>query len=236
MTDESNISKRYRDLPREEPPRALDDAILAKSRRAVQARPAPLVVPSGRRRWYFPLAAAAIIVLAVAVTVHVERQQPDAELAEAPAAVPPSAQAPREERSPPAGVARKAQVAKREQYAADPKPVPPPLADLQKAPSAPASSPPLAREAESRQKDATDALASRRDEASQPQPQSAPAAAGARARVQQSVTSPEQWLQGIADLRRQGRHEEADKALAEFRKRYPDYKISEAMLEKVEKR
>jgi hypothetical protein len=47
--------------------------------------------------------------------------------------------------------------------------------------------------------------------------------------------SPEQWLQGIADLRRQGRHEEADKALAEFRRAYPDYRISEPMLEKVEK-
>jgi TolA-binding protein len=54
--------------------------------------------------------------------------------------------------------------------------------------------------------------------------------------VQQSVPAPEQWLQGIADLRRQGRHEEADKALAEFRRTYPDYRISEAILEKVEKR
>jgi len=37
-------------------------------------------------------------------------------------------------------------------------------------------------------------------------------------------------------LRRQGKHEEADKALAEFRRAYPDYRISEAMLEKVEKK
>ena len=34
---------------------------------------------------------------------------------------------------------------------------------------------------------------------------------------------------------RQGRHEEADKALAEFRKRYPDYRISDEMREKVER-
>jgi hypothetical protein len=47
--------------------------------------------------------------------------------------------------------------------------------------------------------------------------------------------SPEQWLQGIADLRRQGRDEEADKALAEFRRAYPDYRIPDAMREKVEK-
>ena len=58
MSDDPKISERYRELPREEPPRALDDAILAASRRAVQARPAPLVAPDraaplvlpGRRR------------------------------------------------------------------------------------------------------------------------------------------------------------------------------------------
>jgi hypothetical protein len=83
--------------------------------------------------------------------------------------------------------------------------------------------------------------------AARPAPQAQPPAGvrgvqepEARARVGAVVgavtRSPEQWLQGIADLRRQGRHEEADKALAEFRRAYPDYKISEAILEKVEKR
>jgi hypothetical protein len=48
--------------------------------------------------------------------------------------------------------------------------------------------------------------------------------------------SPEQWLQGIADLRRQGRHEEADKALAEFRRAYPDYSLSDEIRAKVERR
>ena len=33
-----------------------------------------------------------------------------------------------------------------------------------------------------------------------------------------------------------GRHEEADKSLAEFRKRYPDYRISKEVLEQLEKR
>src|SRR5688572_27109142 len=70
MTDEQKASERYRELPREEPPRALDDAILAASRRAVR----------GRNRWSVPLAAAAVIVLAVAVTMHVERQQPGEEI------------------------------------------------------------------------------------------------------------------------------------------------------------
>src|SRR5687768_14737962 len=90
MTDDGDISRRYRELPREEPPRHLDDAIRAAARRAVGTRPAPLVVPTGRQRWYFPLAAAAIIVLAVAVTLHVEREQPGEEIVSAPAAPAPS--------------------------------------------------------------------------------------------------------------------------------------------------
>ena len=49
------------------------------------------------------------------------------------------------------------------------------------------------------------------------------------------AATPEQWLQGIDDLKRQGRHDEADKQLAEFRKRYPNYRIPEALLQKFEK-
>jgi hypothetical protein len=74
--------------------------------------------------------------------------------------------------------------------------------------------------------------------ATQAEVQALGAVAAAMGRVERSLAaaSPEQWLQGIADLRRQGRHDEADKALAEFRRTYPDYTISKAMLEKVEKR
>src|SRR5947199_116801 len=48
--------------------------------------------------------------------------------------------------------------------------------------------------------------------------------------------APERILERIAELRRQGKQDEADKALAEFRRRYPDYRIAEEMLKKVERR
>jgi len=257
MNDESKISQRYRELAREEPPRHVDEAILAAARRAAQTRPAPLVVPSGRQRWYFPLAAAAIIVLAVAVTVHVERQNRDVELAEAPVASPPAA---REEQTAPAQAPAEPQ----RRFTPDPKPAPSqeqrdvaPPADLQKAQEAPSS--PESGIRESVRPDAGARAKTFADMQQAPAPAPPPAAARAPApaarpgpqaeqramdvagRVRAATgsfahASPEQWLQGIADLRRQGRHEEADKALAEFRRAYPDYRISEAMLEKVERR
>ena len=65
--------------------------------------------------------------------------------------------------------------------------------------------------------------------------QSGPAA---RSRMTESAAAepPERWLERIAELRKQERHEEADKQLAEFRRRYPDFRIPAAALEKVEKK
>ena len=233
-TDDDKVARRYRELTREEPTRAVDEAILSAARRAADTRPAPLVAPTGRRRWYFPLAAAAVIVLAVAVTVHVERQQRDAEVAEAPV---------RQEQSAPVQApAEPARPAERPRASTpEPKPKSPQelraqrnaevLADVQKphaAPAAPAPAPPEAsarRDAITEMREAPQARAAMRS--------SAEATAGAVSGL--AAATPEQWLQGIADLKRQGKHEEAERELAEFRKRYPNYRIPEAMLEKVER-
>jgi len=242
MAEDGDISRRYRELAREEPPRHLDDAIRGAARRAVHTRPAPLVVPTGRQHWYFPLAAAAVIVLAVAVTLHVEREQPGEEIASAPAApaAPPSAPQPERRRKTESAASRDLRGA-----------APPP--ELQKtpepAPALPPAPPPVAAQDAIRgaQESAAGALASRAEMA--PKASSAPAARPDSAQLRRAdegrraaplsafaLQSPEQWLQGIADLRRQGRHEEADKSLAEFRKRYPDYRISKEVLEQLEKR
>ena len=71
-----------------------------------------------------------------------------------------------------------------------------------------------------------------------PAPQAKPmpdlGAAGAIASIVR--VSPERWLEQIAQLRKQGKHEEADKALAEFRKQYPDYRLTDEMRAKVERK
>jgi len=214
MTDERDpkVSRRYRELGAEEPPTGLDAGILAASRRAVKTRLAPLVPPTGRRRWYFPVAAAAIITLAVAVTVHVERQQPDAESITPP---PPSAPESRTD----ALEAKKDSAPQVELRKA--KPAKPP------ATSAPALAPRAADTA-------------RNMEQPEPQARSGPDAqvrglAMRRAERGAVEEAPERILERIAELRRQGKQDEADKALAEFRRRYPDYRIAEEMLKKVER-
>lgn len=215
--DDAKVSARYRELAREEPPRHVDDAILAAARRATASRPAPLVAPSGRRRWYVPVAAAAIIVLAVAVTVHVERQQPDFEVAEqqaAPVQTPVTEPAPKRDSSAPTEL-QKSQTS-----------------SSQPAAPAPKSGEPLAGLRESQRSDTAPSAAQARPEAR--------AMRSERGAEQKSIglaaASPEQWLQGIVDLKRQGRDEEAEKQLGDFRKRYPDYRIPEAIAEKFEKR
>jgi TolA-binding protein len=54
----------------------------------------------------------------------------------------------------------------------------------------------------------------------------------ALAKAQQS---PEQWLERIVQLRREGKHDEADRQLTEFRRAYPEYRLSEETKAKVER-
>ena len=199
MADERDISQRYRELAREEPPRHVDDAILAAARRAAAPR---------ARRWYIPLAAAAVLVLAVAVAIQVDRGKPDSEaLVLAPPAPPGASVEERKE--------QERQEPKRESFKAESAP----LRDLQKAPSAEPAPPPPA--------------AARADAAQAPAASELRAGAKLSRNIAGAAASPEQWLQGIMDLRRQARDVEADQQLAEFRRRYPDYRIDEATMKKL---
>jgi len=244
------ISGRYRELGDEEPPRELDQAILAAAHRAADRAHAPLLAPAGRHRWYFAFGAAAILVLAVAITVQVDRQQLDPEALPAasdgrksdgriesrqyaePAKSQPGAlpdQAPAQE-------ARR----KTAQAPAPAKPQPaenaakPQAAELARADRLEARQ---EREPEKKERAAAADAPSPRLTQRAPGSQAAPAPAAPAPPVLASAValSPEQLLERIAELRKEGRHDEADKALAEFRQRYPDYRISDEMLKKVER-
>jgi len=277
MTDDRKVAQRYRELGAEEPPRALDDAILAAARREAGARPDSLATPavrSGRQRWYAPLATAAVLVLAVAVTLQMRTERPDIG-APQPAAVSPdrpAAQSSSQETksdlklgadAPPgsapaktvqgSATARRAEVAAETAVPAAPAAREPrPFAANQAADSA-GSVP--ARSSEARSADAIvigsaerqrEERISRDAEAASHAPRMASveamakraerAAASAGALALQEAGTPERELERIAVLRAQGRHDDADKALAEFRKRYPDFRIPAAMLERVERR
>lgn len=153
------VSRRYRELGAEEPPHALDEAILAASRNAAPRR----------RRWYVPVGAAAVLVLAVAVALFIDREPPGFK----------ADTAPRE--------ARDAYI--RQEGAA--------------VPSSPASPPAAA-------------------------PASIPHTAPRLQRKAAAEESPEQLLEQINRLREQHREEEAERALAEFRRRFPDHRLPAA--------
>lgn len=285
MTDERDpeLSRAYRDLGREEPPRALDDAILAAAHRAERTHPAPLLSPGvgrpARERWTFPLAAAAVIMLAVGVVVHLQQEQPGidgiqvaaekappapasapAPVAEAPKAEAPKLEAPKREAPKPEApkpedtmIARAPAAAKAAEAPSQPAreaapelarseargaaagpfvPAPPAVASAPAPAPAPVAPAP-ARKPMAMQR-AEEGMRDRADSADSAERQALSGAAAKRA--QDAGETPEKWLERIAELRRAGRHEEADKALAAFRQRHPGYRIPEAMLEKVERR
>lgn len=241
---DQKVTQAYRALGGEEPPRALDEAILAAARRS----------PS---RWRVPLSIAAVLVLAVGVTLRMLPQRPDAESVALapqviqtprPAVVP---EAPRDKveqgESRPAASPADAKVARSDERRAT---LGAAGARARRAEAPPRmAQAPAARAPESAERaDAAGAAAVPQGAASASAPATPPvaneapgepaaAAAAADAQVQapalaklsEPVLTPEKWLERIAELRKQGREREAQESLAEFKKRYPDYKIPEAL-------
>ena len=79
------------------------------------------------------------------------------------------------------------------------------------------------------------APAPRADDAARDRAESSLATGAMSKRLQEAEETPEKMLERIAELRKAGKHDEADKALVEFRKRFPDYKLSDQMKAKVER-
>ena len=182
---DEKVSAGYRALGGEEPPRALDEAILAAARK----RPS---------RWRVPLSIAAVLVLAVGVTLRMLPQRPDAESV---ALAPQVMETPRPVASAPASAPAERRM----------------RAEVAAKPTTPA--PALAQES-ARAGVAADAA----------RPAAAPATGSmVLGKMAGATLNPEAWLERIAELRKQNRKREADESLAEFRKRYPGYKIPEPL-------
>lgn len=257
MADERDpkLSRQYRELEPLEPPPALDQKILAAARVAAESPHAPLVAPAGRHRWYYSLAAAAVLVFAVALTLQLDRDRPDPEMlapavrgeikqppkAEAPppaqpepapAFTPdPQASAPHEPAAPPPRAADEARAASERKAAAETSA----RRDTakQQAPSTARSrtsaAPGLQDSGASAQQN-VDVLAARREAAAAQRVAPAPVPA----QVAAAPENPERWLERIVELRSRGRHVDADRELAAFRRAYPGYQLSDVMRERVE--
>ncbi len=198
---DAEVSARYRALGREEPPPALDAAILAASRR----RP---------MRWAVPVSIAAVVVLAVGVTLRVQLEE--RKDAEDVALSPQVMQAP-------ASADERARLSVREAAPA----------------RAPAAAPPVAPESRARRDAPAPQAGARKSEApagvaaDRAEPAERASQSVAVGKISKAPETPEQWLERIAKLRDAGKAREADSSLAEFRKRYPDYKMSDAVRARV---
>lgn len=227
---DDQVSRRYRDLTREEPPAVLDAAIRAQAQRAA-AWPRP------RSHWMGVVSIAAVLVLALGITLRLQHDDPAIEAAPVPAAAAPHVQpapaAPqattpaRVEPQPqppaqPLQTAKPARARAVENRIATPSsaadPPRPFAADV--APSAPPPSPPMPQAAPAPEREAS--IAARRAERSNP------GASSENERVAQ--------LERIASLREAGKAAEADEALARFRERWPGYPIPDALWQRVRPR
>ena len=280
MTDsDDRIARRYRELAREEPPPALDAAILARARQATgdgPSFPAPEETRVRPRfpRWAGPMSIAAVLVLGIGVSLRMQLEQPGIETS-APAiepsqaseySMPPGAEsAPAPAPAVAADAARPATAPKAaRQNRPDTAPVPKPFADApiherSRSENATSQAIPAAPPASAFAPSPQPALDSLQAAPAQPpaavRAQEAPAAAqSAPLRAKREValpdsagarelrkslapeTDPDRELERIARLREAGSHAQADAALAEFRRRRPDYRIPEGMWERVKPR
>jgi hypothetical protein len=253
MSDhDDHVSRRYRELAREEPPGAIDAAIHARAHRAVSR---------ARAGWLRPVSIAAVLVMALGITLRMQQERPGIESVSRPAApveaprieptpsqsqpqtqAAPSAQPhPEAPAAPPAQLQPQSQgapAAKRSAMSPSEKRIAAPRAPAPQPPNpfaadiAPSAVPALPMQA------APPVPAEMRDSRAERSNLSAPtthkrAAGAADAAIE---SEPEAQLQRIAAMREAGRVQEADEALARFRERWPDYRIPDALWQRVKPR
>ena len=231
------LSSLYRKASQGEPPPALDATILAAARAAAASQRPPR---PWWRRLQAPLALAASVVLAVVLTLSMDRNPPaDGEI---PAAKAHRESAPATEQNAPAhsnAVEARSLDAPAREEAPRPPAVPakqkPAISARESAPSAPPAAGAVKPEASATQgapAPAADAGSADRLGNQQRSAIAEPAAAPAREAKREAAAplqppKPEAWIEEIRSLRRQGHPAEAERNLREFRAAYPDYPLPE---------
>ncbi|MBW8054146.1 MAG: hypothetical protein FVQ76_02430, partial [Nitrospira sp.] len=227
LKNDSELSRAYKEAAGEKPPAALDAAILQEARHAVDHGGRVARGPFART-WLVPASLAAVLLLTVGLVTFVSRESGEAP---SPAGAPRRAleadrlqsQQPRsklEAQAPAAPLAEEPALMMQQKVPAEKKAAPaPPPAKMRT--DAPASVTPAMVPAESTERmRARDEVGRKSKE--DKREQRPPAALTA---TEMRALSPEEWLKRIAQLREQGKHDEAEASLAAFKKRYPDYPI-----------
>lgn len=218
---QSELSRRYRQLPAELPPSALDEKIRAAAR-------APLV--PRRPRWILPLSTAAVVMLSVGVLLRMQQAgitpvMPDEQLMDsAPAADQPPALY-KEER-PRAAPAERPPAAKRgpDRGPGVPAEQAPAAGDLSRQAEPERAAPIPQAPATGQQRQLAPAADAAGHENKAARQMTAPAADSSEAAASAApVREPQEWLRHIRYLRDNGHAEEARQELAAFRARYPDH-------------
>lgn len=229
LQGQSDLSRLYRDGAAETPPLALDETILAASRRAVRSRPR-VMHPRFARSWVVPVSLAAVLVLSIGLVTFVSKEVP---IDDDAAKLPPFSPSAREEMT--ADAPRKDRLKEKAETGGG-KAAPLPSRTLRYRLAAPPAAAPAPMEDEVRAVREADRMAGEAMGPPLPDSMQKGSAAGggrtqpghapeAKAAADAAERTPEQWLARIEELRREGRHAEADASLMEFRKRYPDYPI-----------
>lgn len=240
----------YGETPRDEPSPAADEHIRAAARRAVDARPTPLVPQDSRRsfaRWRVPLSLAATVVLAVTVALMVDeedgrpRDDNSVPLASPPQAEPPDTSSERD-----AGVRSSGDTVAPQKPAEAKRSTAPPRNDI----APPAAPPPQPLREERRRLPDSPAAGAPAEAARTPAPAAAPPAADSAAPMRKErpasarpdraereaasavapARSPEEWIDEIRRLKAHGLDAEAAAEVAEFRRRYPNYVLPAELL------
>jgi hypothetical protein len=234
------LSRIYREAEAPEPPPRIDDAILAASRRAAGSRPRSAGTGLVRRS-SAPLALAATILLTFTVTLMVFQDSPEPDPAQI-SMQPGTAEAPGEKPAQAEPGPAKAISQAKSRRDAD--------ATTQRALSSEglgASTPGSVRDAPSGPQEKRESEPMRASRPMQPAPSvptpsasprsettSTPQSAGRVAATASRLAadeakerSPEKWLEDIRALKAKGKTPEVERELAEFKKRYPDYRLPE---------